>query len=99
MADLSTLADAVLANPAPVVLLDACTVLDIVRAAFPARPSSSDIIVDAKRLDMATVRLVFVSSNTEDFDVKQASLEAELRAHELKWLPDLHAAAGFAGVR
>ncbi len=37
MAHLSVIAACVLANPAPVLLVDACAILDIIRAPLPAR--------------------------------------------------------------
>ncbi len=45
-----------------------------------------------------TEALGFVSSNTEDFDLKEPSLTAELGARDVKLLPNLSNARGYLGL-
>lgn len=92
MVDLSALVGSIVREPAPVMLLDACAVLDVVRAAFPSRKSSSNIIVSAKRLANATRAAPraawLVATATVFYEVREhlgptvEELRRELRRHE-----------------
>jgi hypothetical protein len=83
--NLADLATSVLAAPCPVVMIDACAILDIVRAASPSRETPSSVIVSAKRLENAAqamprrVWLIVTSTVRVEVDDNLASTVRELQ--------------------